>query len=107
MDSKPNPTTLKNAQKALLSWYALYGRHHLPWRDKLAPNRAYRVLISEIMLQQTQVKAVLEHFYFLFRMFPKPLCSKCSKCFRSIARLARAWILLTRKESAQTRANLY
>lgn len=66
MDSKPNPTTLKNAQKTLLSWYALYGRHHLPWRDKSAPNRAYRVLISEMMLQQTQVKAVLENFYFPF-----------------------------------------
>ncbi|WP_273214123.1 A/G-specific adenine glycosylase [Helicobacter rodentium] len=66
MDCKLNPTKLKNAQKALLGWYAIYGRHHLPWRDRLAPNRAYRVLISEIMLQQTQVKAVLEHFYFPF-----------------------------------------
>lgn len=64
MDS--NQTNLKNAQKALLNWYANYGRHHLPWRDRLAPHRAYRVLISEVMLQQTQVKAVLEHFYFPF-----------------------------------------
>ncbi|TLD86797.1 A/G-specific adenine glycosylase [Helicobacter sp. MIT 05-5294] len=59
-------TKLQNAQKRLLEWYALEGRHHLPWRDRKAPNRAYRVLISEIMLQQTQVKAVLERFYFPF-----------------------------------------
>ncbi|MBD5164524.1 A/G-specific adenine glycosylase [Helicobacter sp.] len=64
MDS--NLTELKNAQEALLSWYAHYGRHHLPWRDKHVPHRAYRVLVSEIMLQQTQVKAVLERFYFPF-----------------------------------------
>ena len=88
MDSKPNPTTLKNAQKALLSWYALYGRHHLPWRDKLAPNRAYRVLISEIMLQQTQVKAVLEHFYFPFlECFP----NLCALSAANVSEVLRAW----------------
>ncbi|WP_297812499.1 A/G-specific adenine glycosylase [uncultured Helicobacter sp.] len=71
MDSKLNANKLKNAQKALLSWYAKQGRHHLPWRDRLAPNRPYCVLISEMMLQQTQVKTVLERFYFPFlQRFP-------------------------------------
>lgn len=64
-------TKLQNAQQRLLEWYALEGRHHLPWRDRKAPNRAYRVLVSEMMLQQTQVKAVLERFYFPFlKHFP-------------------------------------
>lgn len=50
----------------ILAWYAKEGRKSLPWRDKSMENRAYRVLISEIMLQQTQVKPVLERFYFPF-----------------------------------------
>ena len=47
----------------LLSWYRRHGRHHLPWRETRDP---YRIWISEIMLQQTQVKTVLERFYFPF-----------------------------------------
>lgn len=45
---------------ALLAWYRANGRHHLPWRTSGEP---YHVYISEIMLQQTQVKTVLERFY--------------------------------------------
>jgi A/G-specific adenine glycosylase len=47
----------------LLSWYRRHGRHHLPWRETRDP---YRIWISEIMLQQTQVKTVLERFYHPF-----------------------------------------
>ena len=47
----------------LLSWYRDHGRHHLPWRETRDP---YRIWVSEIMLQQTQVKTVLERFYFPF-----------------------------------------
>lgn len=58
-------------QSALLEWYKLNGRHFLPWRDKSLKNRAYCVLVSEIMLQQTQVKVVLERYYFQFlKKFP-------------------------------------
>ncbi len=48
------------AQKALLSWYGNYGRHSLPWRNT---DDVYHVYISEVMLQQTQVSRVQEHFY--------------------------------------------
>lgn len=48
---------------SLYNWYQKNGRHHLPWR---LTNDAYRIWISEIMLQQTQVKTVLERFYFPF-----------------------------------------
>jgi A/G-specific adenine glycosylase len=51
------------AHTALYDWYRLYGRHDLPWRNTDDP---YRIWISEIMLQQTQVKTVLERFYFPF-----------------------------------------
>lgn len=53
----------QKAQKSLLAWYEENGRHDLPWRTTDDP---YAIYISEIMLQQTQVKTVLERFYFPF-----------------------------------------
>ncbi|WP_041962786.1 A/G-specific adenine glycosylase [Sulfurospirillum cavolei] len=47
----------------LYAWYQANGRHDLPWRQT---DDAYRIYLSEIMLQQTQVKTVLERFYFPF-----------------------------------------
>lgn len=48
---------------AIAAWYDTHGRRDLPWRQHRDP---YRIWISEIMLQQTQVKTVLERFYFPF-----------------------------------------
>lgn len=53
----------KKAHNALLQWYKINGRHDLPWR---ITNDPYKIYLSEIMLQQTQVKTVLERFYFPF-----------------------------------------
>ncbi|MBN2869908.1 MAG: A/G-specific adenine glycosylase [Campylobacterales bacterium] len=50
-------------QASLLNWYKIHGRHDLPWRTTGDP---YKIYVSEIMLQQTQVKTVLERFYFPF-----------------------------------------
>lgn len=50
-------------QASLLRWYDKNGRHDLPWRMTDDP---YHIYISEIMLQQTQVKTVLNRFYFPF-----------------------------------------
>lgn len=50
-------------QISLLQWYEKNGRHDLPWRTTDNP---YHIYLSEIMLQQTQVKTVLERFYFPF-----------------------------------------
>jgi A/G-specific adenine glycosylase len=47
----------------LHEWYQQHGRHDLPWRQT---NDPYKIWISEIMLQQTQVKTVLERYYFPF-----------------------------------------
>ncbi|MCH9813411.1 MAG: A/G-specific adenine glycosylase [Epsilonproteobacteria bacterium] len=49
--------------KKLRDWYAKYGRKDLPWRNT---NDPYQIYLSEVMLQQTQVKTVLERFYFPF-----------------------------------------
>lgn len=52
----------------LIQWYEKHGRHDLPWRNT---TNAYHIYLSEIMLQQTQVKTVLERFYFPFlKKFP-------------------------------------
>ena len=51
----------------LLAWYANHGRHDLPWQQ----NRSlYRVWVSEIMLQQTQVATVIPYFERFMTRFP-------------------------------------
>jgi A/G-specific adenine glycosylase len=63
MDGQNTPGGL---QRALLAWYAR-NKRELPWRrDK----DAYRVWVSEIMLQQTRVAAVLEHYRTFLEAFP-------------------------------------
>lgn len=51
----------------LLNWYERYGRKHLPWQN---PRTDYRVWLSEIMLQQTQVKTVIPYFTRFLGHFP-------------------------------------
>jgi len=51
----------------LLAWYARFGRTHLPWRETRDP---YRVLVSEFMLQQTQVERVLPLYAAFVARFP-------------------------------------
>jgi A/G-specific adenine glycosylase len=53
----------KSLHHKIASWYAHYGRHDLPWRMTDDP---YAVYLSEVMLQQTQVKTVLERYYYPF-----------------------------------------
>jgi len=54
----PSPTSRQRFRKRLLSWYRRYGRT-LPWRTTDDP---YHVLVSEVMLQQTQVERVLPKY---------------------------------------------
>lgn len=53
--------------RALLAWYATQGRAHLPWRHTHDP---YAVLVSEVMLQQTQVDRVLPKYQEFLSRFP-------------------------------------
>ena len=53
--------------KQLLKWFAQHGRKDLPWQKDMTP---YRVWISEIMLQQTQVVTVIPFYEKFMRSFP-------------------------------------
>lgn len=52
---------------AVLDWYDTHGRKHLPWQQDTTP---YRVWISEIMLQQTQVATVIPYYERFMSSFP-------------------------------------
>jgi A/G-specific adenine glycosylase len=51
---------------AVLDWHRRYGRRDLPWQQQ----DAYRVWLSEIMLQQTQVSTVIPYYHDFLRHFP-------------------------------------
>ncbi len=52
---------------AVIAWQRAHGRHTLPWQNT---RDAYRVWLSEIMLQQTQVAAVLGYYARFLERFP-------------------------------------
>jgi A/G-specific adenine glycosylase len=51
----------------VIAWQKLHGRHSLPWQNTRDP---YRVWLSEIMLQQTQVTTVLGYYARFLDKFP-------------------------------------
>ena len=51
----------------LIAWQRVHGRHGLPWQQTRDP---YRVWLSEIMLQQTQVAAVMDYYARFLKTFP-------------------------------------
>lgn len=56
-----------NLGSKISSWYKQNGRHNLPWRKNITP---YRVWISEIMLQQTQVNTAINYFNRFMERYP-------------------------------------
>ena len=54
-------------QKAILNWFDQHGRTELPWQQDI---NAYRVWVSEIMLQQTQVSTVIPYYLRFMKSFP-------------------------------------
>jgi len=58
---------MQNITVTLLNWHEKFGRHNLPWQDT---KDAYRIWISEIMLQQTQVSTVIPYFERFIKRFP-------------------------------------
>ncbi|MBL6665133.1 MAG: A/G-specific adenine glycosylase [Rickettsiales bacterium] len=72
-------------RKTLYDWYEHEGRKNLPWRLTDDP---YHIYLSEVMLQQTQVKTVLERFYFPFlKKFP----TLTSVAKADVADVLKAW----------------
>jgi len=59
---------VRSFRRALLAWYDQH-RRDLPWRRDRDPD-PYRVWVSEIMLQQTRVAAVIDHYARFLQRFP-------------------------------------
>ena len=74
------PTQIRAFQKKIYKYYDDQGRD-LPWRKRVTP---YRVLVSEIMLQQTQVDRVIDKYREFLAVFPD---------FRSLAKAPTAKLL--------------
>jgi A/G-specific adenine glycosylase len=60
-----DPRPLDSA--TVLNWFRQHGRHDLPWQADATP---YRVWVSEIMLQQTQVSTVIAYYQRFMQRFP-------------------------------------
>lgn len=58
---------VKNFAPRVLAWFDEHGRKTLPWQENKTP---YRVWISEIMLQQTQVTTVIPYYHKFMASFP-------------------------------------
>ena len=63
LESAPDPAF----SAAVIGWQQTHGRHALPWQNT---RDAYRIWLSEIMLQQTQVAAVLGYYARFLERFP-------------------------------------
>lgn len=63
---KINPQ-IKTLRREVLGYYRAHGRHDLPWRKTKDP---YKIMVSEIMLQQTQVPRVIEKYKEFLKAFP-------------------------------------
>jgi A/G-specific adenine glycosylase len=66
LTSQTSPRSYSFSER-LLRWYATAGRHDLPWQNN---RNLYRVWVSEIMLQQTQVSTVIPYFERFMARFP-------------------------------------
>jgi A/G-specific adenine glycosylase len=64
--ARPSASARRFAAR-LIDWHARHGRHDLPWQRRRTP---YRVWVSEIMLQQTQVATVTPYYERFMRRFP-------------------------------------
>lgn len=61
------PAGVKSFASRIIRWQQQYGRHTLPWQRSRDP---YRIWLSEIMLQQTQVATVIPYFERFVQRFP-------------------------------------
>ncbi len=57
----------RDFQAFVLDWYEKCGRHELPWRRDHDP---YKILVSELMLQQTQVQRVVPKYEAFIKQYP-------------------------------------
>ncbi|MDP3727690.1 MAG: A/G-specific adenine glycosylase [bacterium] len=88
--------TTRRFQTLIWRWYRSHGRHDLPWRKfprslpagrQAGGRQAYRILVSEVMLQQTQVSRVLRKYPEFIRRFPTIVALKQA----SLSSVLLAW----------------
>lgn len=77
-------STVASFRRAVLAHYRAHGRHDLPWRHTIDP---HRILVSEVMLQQTQVSRVSPKYREFLRIFP----SVRTLAEASLSDVLRAW----------------
>jgi len=65
--STPSACAVQNFSARLIAWQRQHGRHDLPWQNTRDP---YRIWLSEIMLQQTQVATVAPYYARFVARFP-------------------------------------
>jgi A/G-specific adenine glycosylase len=72
--SLPSPDARRRFRRVLLGWYRRHGRD-LPWRRTSDP---YHILVSEVMLQQTQVDRVLPKYHEWLGKYPSLAALACA-----------------------------
>ena len=87
-----------NFAEELLERFDHHGRHDLPWQT---PDDPYRVWLSEIMLQQTQVKTVIPYFERFLQAFPTLESLAEARSTRCWPR-GRTWLLRARRNLHRT-----
>lgn len=75
---------IKTFRRAVLLYWRKHGRHELPWRTT---HDAYKILVSEVMLQQTQVPRVIEKYKEFLTEFPTVYVL----AHASLAEVLRVW----------------
>lgn len=80
---------MEQFRQIVWEYYRAHGRHDLPWRQPEADGTfdPYKILVSELMLQQTQVPRVLPKFESFVRQFP----TIQSLADATLAEVVRAW----------------
>lgn len=58
---------MNHFSNSIIAWQKQHGRHNLPWQNTTDP---YAIWVSEIMLQQTQVTAVIDYYQKFMARFP-------------------------------------
>lgn len=80
---EPRPQEIVEFRREVLEWFRVHGRD-LPWRRTRDP---YHILVSEIMLQQTQVSRVIPYYVAFVGRFPN--LASLAGC--SLAEVLREW----------------
>jgi A/G-specific adenine glycosylase len=84
-----NITILNLFRETIWEQYRLNGRHDLPWRqpERTGSYDPYKILVSELMLQQTQVNRVIPKYLEFLKQFPTPE----SLASAALGDVLRAW----------------